>query len=110
MNKRRTVLITGASSGKGKATAQLSHEWNWNVIATMRAPELEHDLKELSHILATQLDVTDATSIRAAVEGVRLAFIEEDHSKRLDSEEVLVALCDLPNGQSSSGAGVAASV
>jgi NAD(P)-dependent dehydrogenase (short-subunit alcohol dehydrogenase family) len=68
MNKRRTVLITGASSGIGKATALLFHELNWNVIATMRSPELEYDLKELSHIFVTQLDVTDATSIRAAVE------------------------------------------
>ena len=42
MNK--TILITGASSGIGKATAKLFQEKSWNVIATMRTPEKEKEL------------------------------------------------------------------
>ena len=39
MNK--TILITGASSGIGKATAKLFQQKGWNIIATMRTPEKE---------------------------------------------------------------------
>ena len=34
----RTILITGTSSGYGKATAELFLERGWNVVATMRRP------------------------------------------------------------------------
>ena len=62
-----TILITGASSGIGKATAQLFQERGWNVIATMRSPENETELTELPNVLVTRLDVTDEASIAAAV-------------------------------------------
>ena len=35
----KTIFITGASSGLGKATAKLFQAKGWNVIATMRNPE-----------------------------------------------------------------------
>jgi NAD(P)-dependent dehydrogenase (short-subunit alcohol dehydrogenase family) len=38
---KKTVLITGASSGFGKETVKLFHQKGWNVIATMRSPEKE---------------------------------------------------------------------
>lgn len=63
-----TILITGASSGIGKATAHLFHANGWNVIATMRSPENETELTALDNTLVTRLDVTDADSISAAVE------------------------------------------
>lgn len=67
-----TILITGASSGIGKATAQLFHEKGWNVIATMRKPENETELKGLENILVTKLDVLDLNSIEKGVEeGIR---------------------------------------
>ncbi|MEO1050927.1 MAG: SDR family oxidoreductase [Bacteroidota bacterium] len=62
-----TVLITGSSSGIGKAAAKLFHEKGWNVIATMRTPEKEQDLNQLENVLVTRLDVLDLDSINDAV-------------------------------------------
>ena len=64
---KKTVLITGASSGFGKAAAKLFHTNNWNVIATMRSPEKETELAKLSNVFISQLDVTDKLSIQNAV-------------------------------------------
>ena len=61
-----TILITGASSGIGKATALRFHSEGWNVIATMRDPAAP-DLANLDRMLVTRLDVTDAASITGAV-------------------------------------------
>jgi NADP-dependent 3-hydroxy acid dehydrogenase YdfG len=64
---KKVVLITGASSGIGKATAKFFEEKGWNVIATMRTPEKETKLTRLDNVLVTKLDVTDNASIQAAV-------------------------------------------
>ena len=63
-----TILITGASSGIGRATARHFQENGWNVIATMRRPEAETELNQLENVLVTRLDVQDVASIDAAVE------------------------------------------
>ncbi|MFK8023542.1 MAG: SDR family NAD(P)-dependent oxidoreductase, partial [Ilumatobacter sp.] len=63
----KTVLITGASSGIGHATAQHFHQQGWNVVATMRTPD-DSDLHQLDKTLVTQLDVTDIDSIDSAVQ------------------------------------------
>ena len=63
----QTILITGSSTGIGKATAKLFHEKGWNVIATMRTPEKEMELNKLDNVLVTRLDVTDPASIEDAV-------------------------------------------
>jgi NAD(P)-dependent dehydrogenase (short-subunit alcohol dehydrogenase family) len=62
-----TVLITGASSGLGRATSTLFPQNGWNVVATMRSPERETELTKQENTLVTRLDVEDATSINAAV-------------------------------------------
>lgn len=62
-----TILITGASSGIGKATAQLFQAKGWNVVATMRDPSQASELAQLANVLVARLDVTDAASIQAAV-------------------------------------------
>ncbi len=68
---KKTVLITGASSGFGKATAKLFSTNDWNVIATMRSPEKETELSSLSNVFISKLDVTDKLSIQNAVkEGI----------------------------------------
>ena len=68
----KTILITGASSGIGKETAKLFQSKGWNVIATMRNPENESELKQLENVLAAKLDVLDLDSIQNAfIEGVQ---------------------------------------
>ena len=63
----RTILVTGSSSGIGRATAIHFQQRGWNVVATMRSPEKEGVLNELENVLVTRLDVTDTASIAAAV-------------------------------------------
>ena len=60
----RTVLITGASSGIGLATAELMARRGWHVAATARDVTA---LEALPHVAAFPLDVTDEDSIRSAV-------------------------------------------
>ena len=64
---KKTVFITGASSGFGKESVRLFHEKGWNVVATMRSPEKEQDLIGLSDVLVTKLDVTDKATISSAI-------------------------------------------
>ncbi len=63
----KTVLITGTSSGLGRAAARLFQTEGWNVVATMRRPEAETELNGLERVLVTRLDVQDAPSIAAAI-------------------------------------------
>lgn len=63
----KTILITGTSSGFGKATVRRFAREGWNVVATMRSPEAERELTALPGVLVTRLDVQDRASIDAAV-------------------------------------------
>ena len=64
----KTILITGASSGIGKATAKLFQSKGWNVVATMRTPEKETELTALENVLVTRLDVLDCDSIIKSIQ------------------------------------------
>jgi NADP-dependent 3-hydroxy acid dehydrogenase YdfG len=65
----KAVLITGCSTGIGRATAAHLSGKGWTVYATARRPEAIEDLKAKGcHTLA--LDVTDEASMSAAVRQV----------------------------------------
>jgi NAD(P)-dependent dehydrogenase (short-subunit alcohol dehydrogenase family) len=64
----KTVLITGASSGIGKAAAQHFAAQGWNVIATMRTPAKETELVGNNHIFVTRLDVQHPETIETAIQ------------------------------------------
>jgi NAD(P)-dependent dehydrogenase (short-subunit alcohol dehydrogenase family) len=61
------VLITGASSGIGHASAVLFAERGWNVVATMRKPSDGEALTQNPSIKVYPLDVTDSASVESAV-------------------------------------------
>ncbi len=63
----KTILITGASTGIGKATAKHFSNKGWNVIATMRTPDKEQELTKLNNVLVVRLDVLDTDTIDEAV-------------------------------------------
>ncbi|WP_414586155.1 SDR family oxidoreductase [Scytonema sp. PCC 10023] len=71
---KKTILITGTSSGLGKTTAHLFAHQGWNVVATMRRPEEERELVQLSNVLVTRLDVQDHVSITTAIEAAIARF------------------------------------
>lgn len=64
---QKTIFITGASAGLGKATALLFQSKGWNVIATMRNPDKETELNQLENITLLPLDVTDPEQIKDTV-------------------------------------------
>jgi len=70
----KTILITGSSSGIGKATALYFAEQGWNVVATMRNPEQATELQTLENVWVTALDVLDPSSITQAISGAIARF------------------------------------
>lgn len=73
-NMNKTVLITGSSSGIGRATALLFQKQGWNVTATMRSPEKAADLARLDRIHCARLDVTEQASVEQAFNETRERF------------------------------------
>jgi NAD(P)-dependent dehydrogenase (short-subunit alcohol dehydrogenase family) len=68
IEKSRPVLITGCSTGIGRATAERLAADGWNVHATARKPESIEDLAKTCTTHA--LDVTDEKSMEVAVKAV----------------------------------------
>jgi NAD(P)-dependent dehydrogenase (short-subunit alcohol dehydrogenase family) len=70
----QTIFITGASSGIGRASAELFAERGWNVVATMRNPADGSELASRDNVLVTRLDLLDTDSISSAVEAAVQRF------------------------------------
>jgi NAD(P)-dependent dehydrogenase (short-subunit alcohol dehydrogenase family) len=68
----KAVLITGCSTGIGRATAERLADGGWTVYATARRPDTIADLHEKG-CKTLPLDVTDETSMREAVGAVEAA-------------------------------------
>lgn len=74
MEMTKTVLITGCSSGIGRAAARLFAAHGWNVAATMRNPAAETELRDSERMLVTRLDLEDEASITGTIDRVVTQF------------------------------------
>ena len=70
----KTIFITGASSGLGKASARYFAANGWQVAATMRQPERETELNTLKNVQLFRLDVTDLDQVHQAVQDAIATF------------------------------------
>ncbi|QCK14418.1 SDR family oxidoreductase [Mangrovivirga cuniculi] len=73
-HKNKVVLITGSSSGIGKAAVNFFATKEWCVAATMRNPKKEPDYKKGSNVKVFKLDVTDRAEIEQCIKDVMNTF------------------------------------
>lgn len=71
----RTLLVTGTSTGIGQATAVRAAAAGWRVVATMRDPDRDAELREVARLAQVEvdvrrLDVTDAGSVGECLDAV----------------------------------------
>jgi len=68
----KTIFITGATSGFGKATAKLFNDNGWQTIITgRRGDRLEQLAEELGkNSLPLSFDVSDRRSVKSAIENL----------------------------------------
>ena len=78
-SETKTVLVTGASSGIGRAVVERFGQEGWQVAATMRSPDKIAPFDVPSEqLLLARLDVTEQASIDAAVAATRERFGQID--------------------------------
>jgi 3-hydroxy acid dehydrogenase/malonic semialdehyde reductase len=79
---QKTALITGATSGIGKATAQLFAENNINLILCGRRKErldqINEELSKLTNVVTLQFDVSDKNEVFKAIESLPSEFQKID--------------------------------
>ena len=92
---RKKVLITGASSGFGKAMAHRFAKEGWNLIVTGRR---EDRLNELSNELTAQFDVEVLVKV-FDVQNRKEVFDALSNDDRLDDVDVLVNNAGLALGR-----------
>lgn len=71
---KKTILITGASTGIGRETVLYFAEKDWNVAATMRTPSKETELQKNPSIKLYELDVTKNETIETALAAAKKDF------------------------------------
>jgi NAD(P)-dependent dehydrogenase (short-subunit alcohol dehydrogenase family) len=71
---KKTIFITGTSTGLGKETAMYFAKQGWNVAATMRSPEKATAFGPYENIKVFKLDVTDPAQVATAIEQASAAF------------------------------------
>ncbi|MBS0362592.1 MAG: SDR family oxidoreductase [Proteobacteria bacterium] len=69
----QTIFITGASTGLGRATAELFAAKGWKVFATMRNPDGAGDLGKVAGVTLLKLDVTKPDQVAAAAKAALAA-------------------------------------
>lgn len=79
MNQRKTVIVTGASSGVGKACTELLVKNGFNVLACVRQFEHGEQLKQINSDLVHPLivDLEDQKTIESATHQVK-SFVGDD--------------------------------
>lgn len=78
MSDKKVILITGASSGIGMASAIYFAEQGWDVAATMRDRKLLNEFKDHPNIKSFELDVTSVDSVQNAMEDILKTFFKID--------------------------------
>jgi NAD(P)-dependent dehydrogenase (short-subunit alcohol dehydrogenase family) len=71
---KKTVLITGTSTGIGRAAVEEFSKQGWNVAATMRRPSEGKDMEQWPNVKLFALDVTDIASIQQAIQDTIRTF------------------------------------
>lgn len=73
---KKTILITGATAGIGKATAKIYAKNGWNLILTGRRAERLEELKASlveqysAEVITLNFDVRDKSAVNQAIEGL----------------------------------------
>ena len=70
----KTIVITGSSSGIGKATAKYFAGQGWNVAATLRKPADEVELNHVENVSLYELDVTNGAAVENATRQILSDF------------------------------------
>ncbi|MER7396209.1 SDR family oxidoreductase [Streptomyces sp. NPDC000151] len=89
---RRTALVTGASSGIGRAVCRALLDRGYHVIATSRAPEKISEAERLPGAAYLALDLTDPASIEACAAAAGPVDVLVNNA----GESQLAALEELP--------------
>jgi NAD(P)-dependent dehydrogenase (short-subunit alcohol dehydrogenase family) len=74
MRNKKTVFITGTSSGIGRETVKLFSENGWQVAATLRNIGEETELNKLVNVKLFAMDVNNETQVQAAIQNAIAEF------------------------------------
>lgn len=69
-NSGKTVVITGASSGIGRASLSRMSRAGWRVLATVRKDRDRDSLRDVAGVVPILMDIEDGASIAAAAEEI----------------------------------------